>query len=624
MTDTEIAKRIAELPLEKRALLFQQLQKQREKEAAAEPQRIPRQARDRETYPLSFAQQRLWFLNNFEPESPEYNIPQAFRIEGDLDPEVMQRALREVARRHEALRTTFRSIEGEPAQVIAQVVDMEVPFTDARARVSEPADAWAEALRLAAADAREPFDLTLGPLMRARLYRTGEREHLLYYNVHHIAYDGWSIGVFARELAAIYDAFAAGLPSPLPELPVQYLDFALWQRQWLSGETLETQLAYWRRQLASVPPLELATDRPRPAVRTHNGAAVPLVLDEALQRDLRAFAQREESTLFIVLMAAFKALLHHWTTQEDVSVGTLIANRRLPEVEAMIGFFANSLVLRGDLSGDPTFRELLRREREASLDAYAHQDLPFEKLVEELNPPRDMARTPLFQVMLILLNAPGEAMGLPGLKLQPVAIDSRTSKVELTVYLTDSARGIEGFVEYNLDLFEQGTVARLIDHYTRVLAAVVADPRLRLSALPLLSEGERRQVLAGWNATQAEFPTATLHGWIEEQARRTPEAVAVELEGSRLTYAELDREANRLARHLRRLGAGPDVLVGLAMERSLSIVVGVLAVLKAGAAYVPLDPEYPKERLTHMLEDSRVPVLLTQESLLGRLPEHQA
>src|SRR3954468_11546585 len=513
MTDTEIAKRIAELPLEKRALLFQQLQKQREKETAAEPQRIPRQARDRETYPLSFAQQRLWFLNNFEPESPEYNIPQAFRIEGDLDPEVMQRALREVARRHEALRTTFRSIEGEPAQVIAQVVDMEVPFTDARTRVSDPADAWAEALRLAAADAREPFDLTLGPLMRARLYRTGEREHLLYYNVHHIAYDGWSIGVFARELAAIYDAFAAGLPSPLPPLPVQYLDFALWQRQWLSGETLETQLAYWRRQLASVPPLELPTDRPRPAVRTHNGAAVPLVLDEALQRDLRTFAQREESTLFIVLMAAFKALLHHWTTQEDVSVGTLIANRRLPEVEAMIGFFANSLVLRSDLSGDPSFRELLRREREVSLDAYAHQDVPFEKLVEELNPPRDMARTPLFQVMLILMNAPGEAMDLPGLKLQPVAIDSRTSKTELTLYFTDTPAGIDGFLEYNTDLFERGTMERLLDHYRRVLAAVIEQPGLHLSELPLLSTEERRQVLVDWNATAAEIPAFTLHGW---------------------------------------------------------------------------------------------------------------
>jgi amino acid adenylation domain-containing protein/non-ribosomal peptide synthase protein (TIGR01720 family) len=624
MTDTEIARRIAELPLEKRALLFQQLQKRREKEPAGEPQRIPRQERDRETYPLSFAQQRLWFLNNFEPESPEYNIPQALRIEGELDPEVMQRALRELVRRHEALRTTFRSIEGEPAQVIAQVVDMEVPFTDARARVNDPADAWGEALRLAVADAREPFDLTLGPLMRARLYRTAEREYLLYYNVHHVAYDGWSIGIFARELAAIYDAFAAGLPSPLPELPVQYLDFAIWQRQWLAGEVLATQLSYWRRRLASVPPLELPTDHPRPAVRTHNGAALPLELADTLQGDLKGFAQREGSTLFIVLMAAFKALLHHWTTQEDIAVGTLIANRRQPEVEAMIGFFANSLVLRSDLSGDPTFRELLHREREVSLDAYAHQDVPFEKLVEELNPPRDMARTPLFQVMLILLNAPGEAMDLPGLKLRPLAIDSRTSKMELTVYLTDTAKGIEGFVEYNVDLFERATVARLIDHYARVLAAAVADPEVRLSELPLLSADARRQVLVDWNATAAAVPATTLHGWIEEQVRQTPEAIAVEFEESRLSYGELDRQANRLARRLRRLGAGPETLVGIAMERSLAMLVGVLAVLKAGGAYVPLDPEYPKERLAHMLDDARVSVLLTQEHLLDRLPAHQA
>ncbi|HEY0512066.1 MAG TPA: amino acid adenylation domain-containing protein [Thermoanaerobaculia bacterium] len=626
MTDTELAKRIAELPLEKRALLFQQLQKQREKEQAAEAetQRIPRQPRESETYPLSFAQQRLWFLNNFEPESPEYNVPQAFRIEGELDPEVMQRALREVVRRHETLRTTFRSVEGEPAQVIAQVVDMEVPYVDARARVSDPADAWSEALRLAAADAREPFDLTLGPLMRAKLFRAGEREYLLYYNVHHIAYDGWSMGVFARELAAIYDAFAAGLPVTLPELPVQYLDFALWQRRWLSGEILEAQLAYWRRRLASVPPLELPTDRPRPAVRTHNGTAIPLVLGERLQRELKGFAQREGSTLFIVLLAAFKALLHHWTTQEDISVGTLIANRRRPEVEAMIGFFANSLVLRTDLSGDPTFRELLARERETSLDAYAHQDVPFEKLVEELNPPRDMARTPLFQVMLMLLNTPGEAMDLPGLKLRPVAIESRTSKMELSVYLVDAPTGVEGFLEYNTDLFERATMERLLDHYQRVIGTVIEDPEVPLSELSLLSEEERRQVLVDWNATQAAFPPTTLHGWIEERVRQAPEAVAVEFEASRLTYRELDGRANRLARHLRGLGVGPETLVGIAMERSLEMLVGVLGVLKVGGGYVPIDPEYPKERLTHMLEDSRVPVLLTQESLLERLPEHGA
>jgi amino acid adenylation domain-containing protein/non-ribosomal peptide synthase protein (TIGR01720 family) len=624
MTETEIAKRIAELPPEKRALLFQQLQKQREREPAAEAQRIPRVSRDRETYPLSFAQQRLWFLNNFEPESPEYNIPQAFRIEGDLDREVMQRALREVVRRHETLRTTFRSVEGEPAQVIAQVVDMEVPYLDARERVAAPEQAFDEALRIAAADAREPFDLTLGPLMRARLFRTGDREHLLYYNVHHIAYDGWSVGIFARELATIYDAFAAGIPSPLPELQVQYLDFALWQREWLSGEVLARQLAYWRRQLASMPPLELPTDRPRPAVRTHNGAALPLVLGDRLPQDLKSFARREGSTIFIVLMAAFKALLHHWTTQEDLAVGTLIANRRRPEVEGLIAFFANSLVLRTDLTGDPAFRELLGREREVSLDGFAHQDVPFEKLVEELNPPRDLARTPLFQVMLLLLNAPGEALDLPGLKLRSVAVDSRTSKTEMTLYLTETPAGLDGFVEYNTDLFDRATLVRLCAHFQRLLAAVVTRPELRLSELPLLSDDERRQVLVDWNATAAATPGTTLHGWIEEQVRQAPAAPAVEFEASRLTYGELDARANRLARHLRRLGVGPETLVGLALERSLEMVVAVLAVLKAGGAYVPIDPEYPKERLAHMLDDARVPVLLTQESLLARLPEHGA
>jgi amino acid adenylation domain-containing protein/non-ribosomal peptide synthase protein (TIGR01720 family) len=624
MRNAEIARRIAELPAEQRALLIEELRQRREQESAAPADRIPRQPRDRESHPLSFAQQRLWFLYNFEPESPEYNVPQAFRIEGELDPETMQRALRQVVRRHETLRTTFRSEEGSPAQVIAQVIDMEVPYVDARQRVPDPGDAWAEALRLAAADARAPFDLALGPLMRARLFRTGQRQHLLYYNVHHIAYDGWSMGIFARELAALYDAFAAGLPGTLPELPVQYLDFAAWQRQWLSGERLERQLAYWRRQLAAVPPLELPADRPRPAVRTHQGAAVPLALGDRLQSDLAGFVRRHGTTLFIALMAAWKALLHHWTTQEDLAVGTLVANRRRPEVEGLIGFFANSLVLRTDLAGDPTFLELLGREREVSLDAHEHQDLPFEKLVEEINPPRDLARTPLFQVMLIVLNAPGEALRLPGLELWPVAIDSHTAKLELTLYATQTAAGLDGFLEYNADLFDRSTVLRLLDHYRRVLLAAIADPGVRLSRLPLLADDERRQVLVDWNATQAAVPAVTLHGWIEERARQAPGATAVELGDSRLTYGQLDERADLLACHLRRLGVGPEVLVGVAMERSLDMVVGVLAVLKAGGAYVPIDPDYPKERIAHMLDDSRAPVLLTQEALLARLPEHGA
>ncbi len=622
MTAVDLNQRIAELPPEKRALLFQQLQKQKERPVAA--QGIARQSRAQESFPLSFAQQRLWFLNHFEPESPEYNIPQALRITGEMDPAVMQRALREVVRRHETLRTTFRSEEGTPAQVIAQVVDMEVPFLDVRERVANPAEVWNEALRMAAADAKEPFDLTLGPLMRTRLYRTGLREHLLYYNVHHIAYDGWSQGIFARELAAVHDAFAAGQPSPLAELPVQYLDFALWQREWLQGEVLSSQLAYWRRQLASVPPLEMPTDRPRPAVRTHNGAAISLGFDQVLAADLKALAQREGSTMFIVLNAAYKALLHHWTTQEDIAVGTLIANRRRPELEGMIGFFANTLVLRTDLSGDPTFRELLAREREVSLDGHAHQDLPFEKLVEELNPPRDMARTPLFQVMLILLNNPGEAMDLPGLKLVPVPIDSRTSKMEMTLYLTETPAGVDGFVEYNSDLFDRATLERFAGHFRTLLATVAASPELHLSELPLLSVSERRRLLVDWNATQIEVPETTLHGLIEERVREAPDAPAVEMEGTVLNYRELDRRANRLARYLRRLGVGPETLVGVAMERSLEMLVSVLAVLKSGGAYVPLDPEYPQERLAHMLEDSALPVLLTQERLLDRLPKSAA
>ena len=627
MRNAEIAKRLAELPVEQRALLVEELRQRRDRERAApadRADRIVRQPRDRESHPLSFAQQRLWFLYNFEPESPEYNIPQAFRIGGELDPAVMQRALREVVRRHESLRTTFRSEEGTPAQVIAQVIDMEVPFVDARQRVAGPGEAWGEALRLAAADARAPFDLALGPLMRAKLFRTGEREHLLYYNVHHISYDGWSMGIFARELAALYDAFAAGLPSPWPELPVQYLDYAVWQRQWLSGERLARQLAYWRRQLASVPPLELPADRPRPAVRTHQGAAVPLAFGDRLQRDLPGFVRRHGATPFIALMAAWKALLHHWTTQEDVAVGTLVANRGRPEIEGLIGFFANSLVLRTDLAGDPTFVELLSREREVSLDAHAHQDLPFEKLVEELNPPRELARTPLFQVMLILLNAPGAAMDLPGLELLPLAIDSRTAKLELTLYATQTPAGLDGFLEYNRDLFDRSTVLRLLGHYQRLLEAAIADPLVRLSRLPLLADGERRQVLLDWNATRAAVPALTVHGWIEERVREAPGAPAVELGDRRLTYGELDERANRWARYLRGLGVGPEVLVGVATERSIDMLVGVLAVLKAGGAYVPLDPAYPRDRLQLMVEDSGLSIVLTQRPLAASLPQSPA
>ena len=623
MTDQNIAQRIAELPLEKRMALFQQLQKQKERAPRAEEPAITVRERVHQgTYPLSFAQQRLWFLAQFEPDSPEYNIPQMLRITGALDIEVLQRAIREIAARHEVLRTTFKAVEGEPVQKIWSTVEVTLPLVDMTDRPEH--ERQRASFLQAAAETKKVFDLNEGPLLRARVYKLAAEEHLLYLNVHHIVYDGWSQGVFARELKALYDAFAAGEPSPLPDLPVQYLDYGLWQREWLSGETLERQISYWKKKLASVAPLELPTDHPRPAVRTHNGLTRGFKLSQPLSATLSRLAQAEGATPFMLFLAALKALLHHYSAQEDISVGTLLANRRRPELEWLIGFFVNTLALRTDLSGNPSFRELLHREREVALDAYAHQDLPFEKLVEEINPPRDLSRTPLFQVMFILQNAPSEEIRLGGLALRPAVVENRTAKFELSLYMTEEKDGFSGFFEYNSDLFEEATIARMLGHFQVLLEAVAANPELCLSDLPLLGEEERRGVLVDWNATRAERPDTTLHGLFEAQVARSPEAVAVEFEGRKLTYAELDREANRLANHLCGLGVGPEVLVGVSMERSIEMLVGVLAVLKSGGAYVPLDPEYPRERIAYMLEDSAVAVLLTQEKLLLSLPESAA
>jgi amino acid adenylation domain-containing protein/non-ribosomal peptide synthase protein (TIGR01720 family) len=618
-TPADLAKRLAELPPEKRLALFEQLQKQKEGAQAAEAVQIPRRPRTPGgLYPVSFAQQRLWFLKQYEPDSPEYNIPQMFRLRGRLDDDALRRALDAIVLRHESLRTTFKGVEGVPLQWVAEDSDLEVPLVDLTGRPE--AEREAEARRLAAEEARKPIDLSQSPLLRARLYRLDADDHLLFLNVHHIVYDGWSQGVFLRELAALYDAFTAGLPSPLPEPPVQYVDFAQWQREWMSGEVLQRQLAYWSRQLGAAPLLEIPTDRPRPALRTHAGAARGFTLPRDLSEHLGRLAQAEGVTLFMLLAAGFKALLHHHTGQEDVTLGTLLANRRRPELEGMIGFFANTLALRTDLSGDPRFRELLQRERDVALDAHAHQDLPFEKLVEEINPPRDLARTPIFQAMFILQNAPGEPLRLSGLSLEAVPVDSRTAKTDLTLYMTQEADGFTGFVEYNTALYEPETMDRLLGHFRLLLAAVADNPELRLSELPLLGEAERRDLLSGWNDTRAEVPPVTLHGLIQERVRATPDAVAVEFAGELLTYAELDARANRLARHLRELGVCPEVLVGLAVERSLDMLVGVLAVMKAGGAYVPLDPDYPRERLAFMLEESRLSVLVTQEKLIEKLP----
>jgi amino acid adenylation domain-containing protein/non-ribosomal peptide synthase protein (TIGR01720 family) len=612
----ETARRIAELPADKRELLFERL---RQRQEAPQRPAIARVSRAQGLFALSFAQQRLWFLNQYDPESPEYNIPQGFRVRGPLVPEMLRRTLDAIAGRHEVLRTTFKAIDGVPMQLVAERLRLDLPLADLTALPEAAREA--EARRAAVADARRPFDLAQGPLLRALLFRTGPAAHLFFVNVHHIVYDGWSRGILLEELAALYQALAAAAPKPLPELPIQYLDFALWQRAWLSGETLARQLGYWRERLTGAPPLDLLTDRPRPPLRTSHGASASVLLPRALVEALARIGRGEGGTQFVNLSAAWKALLHHYTGQEDLTVGTLIANRTRPELERLVGFFANTLALRTDLAGDPSWRALVRREREVALGAYAHQDLPFEKLVDEISPQRDLARTPIFQVLLILLNTPGGELAIRGLSIAPLQIDNATSRFDLTLYAVEGADGLTAYLEYNTDLFDASTVRRLLDHFRALVAGVAAEPELPLSELPWLAPAEARQLLVDWNATAAPVSARCLHELVAEQAAATPQAPAVELEGEQMSYADLDARANSLAWELRRLGVGPEVLVGLATERSFAMLVGLLGILKAGGAYVPLDPDYPTERLAYMLEASRLPVLLAEEQLVAKLPQ---
>ncbi|HVR95163.1 MAG TPA: amino acid adenylation domain-containing protein, partial [Thermoanaerobaculia bacterium] len=571
--------------------------------------------------PLSFAQQRLWFLDQLEPDNAAYNVPLTVRLAGRLERERLGAALDEVVRRHESLRTTFGSTPaGEPVQRIAPAGPVALPVVDLAAL---PAAARAaEGSRVATEEAERPFDLDRGPLLRVLLIPLGAEEHLLQLTMHHIASDGWSMGILIRELGALYER----RPSPLPQLEIQYADFAAWQRRWLAGEVLERELAYWRERLAGAPVLELPTDRARPASRTPRGARRRFELSGALTAGLETLARREGATLFMTLLAAFQTLLARHAGQADVTVGTPIAGRNRLETEGLIGFFVNTLVLRTGLGGDPPFRELLGRVRESALSAYAHQDLPFEKLVEVLQPQRDLSRTPLFQVMFVLQNTPvGAALDLPGLRMEPVLTESGATQFDLTLTLGPSGGGLTGELEYSLDLFEEPTIRRLAGHLETLLVAVVETPEERLPALPLLAAGERHQLLAEWNDTRADHPLERpIHELFSLQAARTPEAPAVRFESQRLSFGELEERSNRLARRLRRLGVGPESRVGICLERGLELTVALLGVLKAGGAYVPLDPGYPRERLAFMLEDSAARVVVAQASLLERLPDCEA
>ncbi|HVG20491.1 MAG TPA: amino acid adenylation domain-containing protein, partial [Blastocatellia bacterium] len=591
--------------------------------SSAQAPPIGRAPRDSDL-PPSFAQLRLWIIDQFDPGSPLYNIYAAVGLSGALNTPALEKSIGEILKRYEALRTTFTISGGQVVQVINEISDWRLPVTDLR-QIDEYGRER-EAMRIAAEEARGSFDLEAGPLFGANLLRLGDENHWLLVTMHHIVSDGWSMGVFVRELAALYEAFSEGKPSPLEELPIQYADFAVWQREWLQGDELVRQLDYWKQQLADSPPaLELPTDRPRPPFQTFSGTHESLHVSNDLTEALKGLSRREGVTLFMTLLAAFDVLLYRYSGQEDILVGAPIANRNRQEVEGLIGFFVNTLVMRTDLSGGPSFLELLGRVREVTLGAYAHQDLPFEKLVEELHPVRDLSRTPLFQVMFDLQNAPAEPLKLEGLSVTPLPVEGRTAKFDLTLTLAESEGGLVGSLEYNTDLFGAATVKRMLEHFQVLLAGAVASPDEKISRLPILTEAETSRLLVEWNDTRVEYSTdLCAHELTEQQAERTPDQTAIAFGGERMNYRELNDRANRVAYHLRRLGVGPESLVGISAERSVEMIVGLLAVLKAGGAYLPLDPEYPKERLKFMMEDSRVRVLLSQGRLLERIPGHQA
>ncbi|HEY0735657.1 MAG TPA: amino acid adenylation domain-containing protein, partial [Herpetosiphonaceae bacterium] len=586
--------------------------------------------------PLSFAQQRLWFLDQLEPNNPFYNIPTAIHLTGRIDAGILEQALNQIVRRHESLRTTFvqetTAADGRAVQVIVPDLALRISIVDLR-RLAEP-DRRAEIQRLTAVEAQQPFDLQHGPLLRATLLQADPAEHVLLLTLHHIVSDGWSMGILVQELAACYGALTSGDPLTdlLPPLPIQYADYALWQRQWLTpgaaGGVFEQQMSYWKRQLANLPTLDLPSDRLRPPVQSFKGAALRFEVPAALTEELRALSRREGVTLFMTLLAAFKILLARYSGQEDIVVGTPIAGRTRAETENLIGFFVNTLVLRTDLSDSPSVRTLLKRVQERALDAYAHQDLPFELIVDQVQPERDMSRNPLFQILFALQNMPMRTIELPDLTLHSLPTDSATAKFDLWLSLREGPDTLYGTLEYATDLFDAGTIGRLIDQFQLLLAGIVAQPERQALLIPLIPEAEQRRMLVDWNMADTQAPQAPsicLHEMFEAQVARTPDAVAL-LDGTtKLSYAELNQRANQLAHALRAPGVTPEMPVGLCLDRSADLIVGVMGILKAGGAYLPLDPNYPTERLQLMLADAGATILVTEQALLTRflaLPPH--
>lgn len=575
-------------------------------------QPIPRS----EALSLSFAQQRLWFFDQLEPESSAYNIAVALHLQGCLNQEALAQSLNEIVQRHEALRTVFRSTEELPTQVIVDELTLPLPLIDlSQFSGVEQAEM---VQRLVDDKAKQPFDLTQPPLVRLSLVQVSQDEHILLLVVHHIICDGWSMGILVKELIALYVAYSGGQSSsPLPHLPIQYADTAYWQRQWLQGERLQQQLGYWQQQLADMPPLlNLPTDRPRPTHPTSQGARLTFELPQSLLVGLKRLSQQEGVTLYMTLLAAFQTLLYRYTGQEDLSVGTPIAGRTRAELENLIGFFVNTLVMRTNLAGSPTFQALLQRVRTVALEAYAHQELPFDYLVEVLRPARHLNHTPLFQVMFALDNTLRETLTLPGLTLTPLELDTGATMFDLTLSLTERNDTLGGYFEYNTALFDQTTIERMLSNFKILLEGIVANPAQSIFHLPLLTDAEQQQLLLAWNDTEVAYPTQLCFQQLfETQVEQTPEAIALIHKDKSLTYRELNQRANQLAHYLNSRGVGQNTPVGLCVERSLEMLVGILGILKAGGVFVPLDPTFPTARLKFINEDTQMPVLLTQRHL---------
>ncbi|WP_421655811.1 amino acid adenylation domain-containing protein [Leptothermofonsia sp. ETS-13] len=571
--------------------------------------------------PASFSQEQLWFLSHLEGGSVAYNIPLAFRLVGALNVVALEQSLTEIVRRHETLRTTFPVVDGSPIQQILPPPPFRLSVVDLQALPET--DRIAEVHRLGREEAQQPFNLAVDLLLRGKLLQLGEGDRVLLLTMHHIASDGWSLALFRKELATLYTAFSQGAASPLSPLPIQYADFVHWQQQWLQQDFVHQQLAYWKQQLAGAPSLlELPSDRPRPAIQSFRGGTESVTLDVELTRQLKQLSQRTGSTLYMTLLAVFATLLSRYSGCQDLVIGSPVANRKRSEIESLIGFFINLLALRVNLKGNPSFLELLGRVRQVALDAYANQDVPFERVVEAVQPERNLSYSPLFQVLLILQNTPAESLNFPGLTVTPLRVDHGTSKYDLTLMVEETEAGLVADFEYNGDLFDRVTITRMIGHFQTLLQAIVSDPEQPIAALPLLTDSERHQLLVEWNDTALAYPQDhCIHQLIEAQVERTPDKIAIVFEQSSLTYRELNQRANQLAHTLRSQGVGPDSLIGICVERSLEMVVGLLGILKAGGSYVPLDPAYPRERLALMIEDSQLPLLITQQALRNQFSE---